>query len=107
MRSLLAISQSRRLESLPPTTGVDDMLLVLHSAPGAKLPFRHGRDQVEGVLKIPHPGMGVIDWAMSPLVTRRRREALMRIALGSISWALRLLERCAILLGASLAPAEL
>ena len=65
----------RRLESLPPTTAIEDIAPLLHAALGAKLPFRlgaralaegsaavvlpfrHGREKAEGVLKIPRPGI--------------------------------------------------
>ena len=67
--------QLRRLESLPPTTGTDELLPLLHAALGPRLPFRlgprplaegsaavvlpfrHGRDEAAGVLKIPRPGI--------------------------------------------------
>jgi ubiquinone biosynthesis protein len=67
--------QLRRLESLPPTTDVQELAPVLRAALGAKLPFRlgaralaegsaavvlpfrHGREQAEGVLKMPRPGI--------------------------------------------------
>ena len=104
----------------------------------------HADPHAGNLIALDDGGIGVIDWAMSALVTRHRREALMRIALGGltldapllrrglaalfdrtdipgpaldaalaevahgalpgIAWALRLLDRCAILLGASLAP---
>jgi len=68
--------QLQRLESLPPTTDIEALQPTLDAALGPRLPFRlgrhalaegsvaivvpfrHGRERAEGVLKLPRPGIG-------------------------------------------------